>query len=372
MCQWTSSGRKAALLNFARNQGRSIGDENMQIDFILYELTTSYKKVLEVLKNAKTVVEASDYVCKKYERPADQSVAALEKRAVKGEALFEELAKDYVKEDVKMLKVCIDAGHDLYTPGKRCMKKIDPNETREWSLNSRIAEKLEDLLKAYNCEVLRVDDRTGKTDISLANRCKKSNAWGADVYISIHHNAGINGRSGGGTVVFYYSSKAERKKQAQALYNALVASTGLIGNRWSKVIKKGYYVVKNTDAPAFLFENGFMDSKTDVPIILSEAHADKTAQALVAWLIDSFRLTKADASESTAGAPEANQEPAKLPYRVKITADSLNVRAGAGIGYKVNTVVRKNEVYTIVEEVGGWGKLKSGAGYISLKYTVKC
>lgn len=58
-------------------------------------------------------------------------------------------------------------------------------------------------------------------------------------------------------------------------------------------------------------------------------------------------------------------------YKVKITADVLNVRAGAGTNYKVATTVKKNGVYTIVEEKNGWGKLKSGAGWISLKYTKK-
>lgn len=61
----------------------------------------------------------------------------------------------------------------------------------------------------------------------------------------------------------------------------------------------------------------------------------------------------------------------KLPYKVKITATSLNVRRGPGARYQVATLVRKNEIYTIVEENGNWGKLKSGAGWISLKYTKK-
>jgi N-acetylmuramoyl-L-alanine amidase CwlA len=56
-------------------------------------------------------------------------------------------------------------------------------------------------------------------------------------------------------------------------------------------------------------------------------------------------------------------------YLVKITADTLNVRQGAGTGYKITTTVKKNEVYTIVDEYNGWGKLKSGAGWISLAYT---
>lgn len=55
-------------------------------------------------------------------------------------------------------------------------------------------------------------------------------------------------------------------------------------------------------------------------------------------------------------------------YTAKVTANVLNVRSGPGTGYKVVTAVKKNEVYTIVEEKNGFGKLKSGAGWISLKY----
>lgn len=55
-------------------------------------------------------------------------------------------------------------------------------------------------------------------------------------------------------------------------------------------------------------------------------------------------------------------------YKVKVIANVLNVRDGAGTKYKINTTVKKNEVYTIVEKKDGWGKLKSGAGWICLKY----
>lgn len=59
------------------------------------------------------------------------------------------------------------------------------------------------------------------------------------------------------------------------------------------------------------------------------------------------------------------------PYLVRVTASVLNVRAGAGATYKVQTTVKKGEVYTIVEEKNGWGKLKSGAGWVSLNYCKK-
>lgn len=190
------------------------------------------------------------------------------------------------------VKIAIDAGHGLNTAGKRCMKKLDSKETREFTLNDRIADKLEKLLKSYDCQVLRVDDTTGLIDVSLANRTKKANNWGADIYISIHHNAGVKGGSGGGTQVYYYSSKAERKTQATKLYNAIVNKTKLVGNRAQKVIKHAYAVLKSSNMPAFLIENGYMDSSVDVPIILSEDHANKTAQGILNFLVDELKLTK--------------------------------------------------------------------------------
>lgn len=59
------------------------------------------------------------------------------------------------------------------------------------------------------------------------------------------------------------------------------------------------------------------------------------------------------------------------PYLVKINTDSLNVRNKASVDGKINTTVGKGEVYTIVEERDGWGKLKSGAGWVKLSYTIR-
>ena len=60
-----------------------------------------------------------------------------------------------------------------------------------------------------------------------------------------------------------------------------------------------------------------------------------------------------------------------VPYLIKVSVDILNVRFGPGTGYRINTQVKKNQVYTIIDEKNGWGKLKSGAGWISLQYARK-
>ena len=61
------------------------------------------------------------------------------------------------------------------------------------------------------------------------------------------------------------------------------------------------------------------------------------------------------------------------PYLVTTTCDVLNIRSGAGTGHSVVGAIRekagKKNKYTIVEEKSGWGRLKSGAGWISLSYT---
>ena len=56
-------------------------------------------------------------------------------------------------------------------------------------------------------------------------------------------------------------------------------------------------------------------------------------------------------------------------FRVKINTAVLNVRKGASASTAITTQVRNGEVYTIVEERNGWGRLKSGAGWINLSYT---
>lgn len=59
------------------------------------------------------------------------------------------------------------------------------------------------------------------------------------------------------------------------------------------------------------------------------------------------------------------------PYLVRITASVLNIRKGPGTSYAVTGQIKDRGVYTIVEQNGNWGRLKSGAGWISLSYAKK-
>lgn len=258
------------------------------------------------------------------------------------------------------MRIAIDAGHGLYTSGKRCLKSIDPNETREWVLNSRIASKVATLLKQYDCETKRMDDTSGKTDVSLSERCRKANAWNADFYLSIHHNAGLNGKSGGGVEIFALDgATAATRAKRDAIYEGVIAETGLKGNRSSPRKTAKFYVLRYTDAPAVLIECGYMDSTHDTPIILTEAFAERCAQGIVNGLIRALKLSKTADS---------------VPYLVRVAVDELNVRNGAGSSYDVVQKVRRGEVFTITEiKANTWGRLKSGIGWINIgtRYCVR-
>lgn len=208
-----------------------------------------------------------------------------------------------------MFKLALNAGHYLGTAGKRCTKALDPNETREWWLNDRIVDGIEKILADYDgIEILRIDDTTGAKDITLANRTAKANKWGADFYLSIHHNAGVKGGSGGGIVAYVYTSPgAESLAWQKALYNASVKATGLKGNRATPLAKKNLHEVRETDMPAVLMECGFMDSSTDVPIILGDEFSAQCAKAFADVIIERAGLKK-----------KTVVTPKKVMYRVQV------------------------------------------------------
>ena len=186
-----------------------------------------------------------------------------------------------------MFKLALSAGHGKYTAGKRCDVSLDPSATREWVLNSRICEKIERALSAYDgIKVIRLDDPTGREDVPLKTRVGNANREGADLYLSIHHNAGIKCGTGGGIVAYVYPRVDDETLVWQRLfYEATTEKTGLFGNRSTPLAKKDLYVLRETKMPAVLLECGFMDSKTDIKYILTDEFAIGIADACVQVIV---------------------------------------------------------------------------------------
>lgn len=91
LAQWTYWSRKQALLEYARSVGKSIGDLSMQLDFMWKEMQ-GYKSMMTTLNSATSVLEASNAVLLQYERPADQSESAQNRRAGYGQTYYDKYA----------------------------------------------------------------------------------------------------------------------------------------------------------------------------------------------------------------------------------------------------------------------------------------
>lgn len=271
-----------------------------------------------------------------------------------------------------MAKIALDAGHGKHTLGKRCLKSLDKNETREWVLNDRVADTVELYLEEAGHTVLRVDDPTGKTDISLAKRVQTANNWDADIYVSIHHNAGVNGGSGGGTVVFACHNCGKVATELRdSVYKYAVQEGDLKGNRFDGTLNENFYVIANTRMPAILIECGFMDSSTDIELILDPKWSKKIAKGIALGIC-----------EVIGGKIESKKEPVKetqkkvvdaaenyklvLEGKYKTTAKT-KLRYGAGSKYDIVATVPANKT---VKCTGYFTKYK-GTRWFIVKYGKK-
>lgn len=92
LCQWTSSGRKAGLYDLKSSRGCSIADFGLQMDWLWKELTTRYKSVLDGLKKATSIYDATVLVLTKFESPADQSEAVRQQRTSYSQYFYDKYA----------------------------------------------------------------------------------------------------------------------------------------------------------------------------------------------------------------------------------------------------------------------------------------
>ena len=90
LAQWTYWNRKQNLLNYTKSKNASIGDLEMQLEFLTtQELQKGYKSVWNSLLIAKSVREASDVVLTQFEKPANQNDSVKSTRAGYGQAYYD-------------------------------------------------------------------------------------------------------------------------------------------------------------------------------------------------------------------------------------------------------------------------------------------
>lgn len=237
-----------------------------------------------------------------------------------------------------MAKVYIAPGHGGSDPG------AIGNGLKEKDLNLAIGKYCAEYLKAHGVTVKM--SREKDIDPGLNYRANEANKWGADLVVEIHINAG-----GGDGVEVFHSIHGGVGKDLAA--NILEEIKALGQNSRGLKTKKNAQgqdflgIIRMTKAPAVLVECAFIDTK-DIRIIDTAGEQKKMGEAIAKGILKTLDFEE--------------------EFKVRVTSQALNVRSGPGTKYEIVTVIRNKGIYTITETSGDWGKLKSGAGWISLKY----
>lgn len=382
LAQWTYPTRKKALYECAKSNGKSIGDLEVALEYLYKELSRDYPSVLNVLKNATSVLEASNVVLLKFERPADQSISMQNKRAGYGQKYYDKYASNKTINN--------DNGDDdmSYTKGK----------STKLSTNFKSAE--------FDCHGKGCCSST-EVDAKLVNYLQKiRDHFGKSVTISSGYRCSRHNKNVGGATGSYHTKGKAADIYIKGVAPAEIAkyaeSIGVLGIGLYETAKDGYFVHIDTRTSKYFWygqagayrstfggkSTSSAPSSASSPTKLKRGDSGEGVRDLQKKLI---ALGYSCGSKGADGKFGASTETAvrqfqkdkglevdgivgkdtlnALKIKVKVTASVLNVRAGAGTNYSVITTVKKDSVHELLDEKNGWGKISKG--WISSTYYKK-
>ena len=267
------------------------------------------------------------------------------------------------------MKINIDAGHGSNTPGKRT-----PDGYAEHWFNVDVAVKLAEAFDRCGIEYTKTgwNDSNAKddVDVSLTKRQKQIKDSGCDLSISIHYNAYGDGKSynnAQGLDVFVSDKNdciGDSINFANKVHAELVKGTkqndrGVKRKALSMVNCK----LMGTKA-AILCELGFMTNEFEAKLMQNPDFILECAEEICRGTCNYIGVTYVEPGHSKT---EPSDQPIDKAFKVRIICNTLNIRKSSSLLSSKVGVVHGGEVYTIVEVKGTWGKLKSGAGWISIK-----
>ena len=359
LAQWTYWSRKQKLLQYAQAYGCSIGDENMQVDFMIGELMASYPSVLNVLKTATSIREASDCVLTQYEKPADQSESVKAKRAAYGEGLMKQLLGGNT----------ITEGKEEATMGYTnsplvSYTKLSPNHSGQ---RTHVIDRITphcvvgQLTAAGICGCF--------TSSSVQASCNYGIGKDGDIGLCVEERnrswcTSSNANDQRAVTIECASDKTHPYAFTSKCYNALVKLCVDICKRNGKT-----KLLWLGDKDKTLAYN---PAANEMVLTVHRWFANKSCPG--DWMYQRMGDLAAKVTAKLGGAaatelektPDAttNNFPA-VPFTVNVKIDDLNYRSQPSMDGAVKGQTGKG-VFTIVEVNNGWGKLKSGVGWIWL------
>lgn len=185
--------------------------------------------------------------------------------------------------------IFVDIGH-----GGRDVGAMAADGTFEKDINLKVGLILVDKLKEDNRFEVKASRETD-VNLTLSERASMSNAWGADVFISIHHNAANKKASGAELIHTIHTTKSQGDEIAEYIAKEFEASGQHIRRIFSKENSKGqdwYGVIRYTFAPAVITEYAFIDNAKDLFRIDDEEEYIIEAMAIYTGLIKYFGFTE--------------------------------------------------------------------------------
>ena len=366
LAQWTFWTRKQNLLNLARQRGTSIADSGTQLTFLLTELAT-YGELWATLKTTADIDYASDLVLTRFERPKDMSEAVRERRREYSREIFARCTSGESTE-----KAGKETGEDAPEKEETLQGGDSPLATvHDWT-NKNGGKRTEPITK------ITIHHMAGNMAVKDCMKYHRT----CDRSVSANYYIGSDGEIGQAV------HESDRAWTSSSSWNdnravTIEVANNKTGDPWpiSEAAYKSLIalctdICKRNGIKGVKYTGTKDGSLTEHRMFKNTACPGETIHELLESHIIEYDINSAlsghleDAYISGSG---ENEMPAEV-FKVRISAEDLNIRSGPGTDYKKNGKCPPG-TYTIVSEspgrgsTKGWGTLKSGAGWVSLDYT---
>lgn len=261
--------------------------------------------------------------------------------------------------------IALDDGHGMTTAGKRTPHIPELGRfIHENEFNRAVVGYLDKELKRCGFATLMV--APGDGDTSLSARTNLANSKKADAFISIHYNA-LDGKFDGndpeGLSVHIYPGSVSGRKLGEAVLKYLKQGTP---QKNRGIVESNFHIVRETNMPAILSENGFMDNKREALLMVNVDFQKEVAREHAQGVCDYFNVKYVAEVES-------KPSTGKILYRVQTGAFSVKANADALLSDVKSSgfdtyMIKADGLYKV--QVGAFG-VKSNADAMAAKLKSK-
>ena len=182
------------------------------------------------------------------------------------------------------MKLYLDPGHGGQDPGAQ------GHGLDEKDVTLAIALKIRSILQNDYENIDVKMSRSTDTTKSLAQRSSEANAWDADFFLAIHINSGPGSAQGYEDYIYSGLSNSSKTAQYQDIIHAEVKKLNQLQDRGQK--KANFHVLRETNMPALLSENGFISNDHDAALMKQSSWIQKVAQGHANGIAKAFGLKR--------------------------------------------------------------------------------